>query len=466
MRKSSLLSSFVLLALAAPAMAGFFTTEAFLPAAGTVEGSGARFQTAIMLTNASSDLATVELQFLRSGQPNPAPASAMLTLLPGETREIEDASTILGGEGLGAIRVRSDREVLTSARVYGLTQDDQPQDARGVLFAGVPAEFAIRKGESAIVQGVKVAPGFRYNLFLVETAGMSTALRLTLSNASGELAALDLTLAPFEQRMIAATQFGRSDVAGGSIRATVTDGDGGAVLAGSLVSNSTQNSTGFEMSFQSRLLLGGDNGVTSLNGKKGDLTITSGENVQISDADGGLKISAAGLQGPAGPQGPKGDAGTRGPQGPKGAAGTPGVSPSVAVLPPGHPNCAAGGAAITDAAGTTAYVCSGMNGLDGQPFTGTFTAGAYSISVTSSGITLQRSGGPSIALTDTDVTIKSPVTATLESAGITTIKGLAQTQLSGALVTINGGGRPAAGTGDLVSGGTIIGPGSPTLLIP
>jgi hypothetical protein len=81
-----------------------------------------------------------------------------------------------------------------------------------------------------------------------------------------------------------------------------------------------------------------------------------------------------------GDPGPKGDAGAKGDPGPAGQPGAPGangVSPTVAQLTAGDPNCPAGGAAITDAPGSTAYVCSGEKGADGtdaDPFSGTFTS--------------------------------------------------------------------------------------------
>ena len=50
----------------------------------------------------------------------------------------------------------------------------------------------------------------------------------------------------------------------------------------------------------------------------------------------------------------------------QGQPGDPGQSPTVAQVAAGDSHCAAGGAAITDAAGTTAYVCSGANGKDGR----------------------------------------------------------------------------------------------------
>jgi hypothetical protein len=60
-------------------------------------------------------------------------------------------------------------------------------------------------------------------------------------------------------------------------------------------------------------------------------------------------------QGPAGPAGPTGPTG---PSGDVGPAGPPGTSPTVTQVPPGDPNCPLGGALLTDAYGSTAYVCS------------------------------------------------------------------------------------------------------------
>ena len=95
------------------------------------------------------------------------------------------------------------------------------------------------------------------------------------------------------------------------------------------------------------------------------------------------------------PPAPPGVDGTDGAPGPAGSAG---VSPSVAPLAVGDRHCPTGGAAITDAAGSTAYVCSGANGADGAdgadgaPFSGTFTSpnGLYSINVTDAGVTVKH----------------------------------------------------------------------------
>ena len=133
------------------------------------------------------------------------------------------------------------------------------------------------------------------------------------------------------------------------------------------------------------------------------------------DAGGNLKVVAA-LPCPKGytalqwnQQGIQGTPGTNGTNGTDGEDGTDGTSPTVVQLAPGDPNCPAGGAAITDAAGSTAYICSGQNGADGQSFAGTFTSsnGEYSISVTNAGITIAHGASNSITLVGDDLTVRS-----------------------------------------------------------
>lgn len=121
-------------------------------------------------------------------------------------------------------------------------------------------------------------------------------------------------------------------------------------------------------------------------------------NVRVIDSD---TASCRGNEAPldwnqAGATGPAGQDGAPGKDGAPGADGAPGkdgVSPTVTQLASGDSHCAAGGAAITDASGNTAYVCSGATGAAGAPgtsFDGTYTSpnGEFGISVTDSGIKL------------------------------------------------------------------------------
>ena len=159
-----------------------------------------------------------------------------------------------------------------------------------------------------------------------------------------------------------------------------------------------------------------------------------------------------------------------GPQGRAGTNGTNGVSPTVTQLSPGDAHCPAGGAAITDAANSIAYVCSGA------AFSGTFTAGDYSISVTSSGITLAGPLSERITLTDTGLTIdsggnsltakssarlsiKSTQAMNVESStglnlnGVSTkVEGTAIVDVTGGITRLGGGCLPVARVGDLIVG--------------
>jgi hypothetical protein len=72
-----------------------------------------------------------------------------------------------------------------------------------------------------------------------------------------------------------------------------------------------------------------------------------------------------GPAGPTGPMGATGPAGPPGPTGPAGPQGTAGMGATVASLPTGDPNCATGGAKVTDAPGTAAYACNGQPGPQG-----------------------------------------------------------------------------------------------------
>jgi hypothetical protein len=126
----------------------------------------------------------------------------------------------------------------------------------------------------------------------------------------------------------------------------------------------------------------------------------------------------------------------QGQKGDTGAPGKDGVSPTVTQLAPGDSNCPAGGAEITDAAGTKAYVCSGQHGTDGkdgQSFTGAFTSPnkEFSLSVADDGveitgpdatISLPSSGGVAIK-SDGNVSIQGNNVDTVANNESTTVHG-------------------------------------------
>ena len=168
----------------------------------------------------------------------------------------------------------------------------------------------------------------------------------------------------------------------------------------------------------------------------------------------------------------QGTQGLPGAAGMDGADGADGVSPTVAQLPVGDAHCAAGGAALTDAAGATAYVCNGAAGAPGTPFDGTFTSpnGLYSVSVTDAGVRI-ASPDSSISVTDSSVRVETQGTDLIElrganrvevragttfdlrAAATATFEAAASVGIGGGSVRIGGSGcLPAARVSDLVLG--------------
>jgi hypothetical protein len=178
-------------------------------------------------------------------------------------------------------------------------------------------------------------------------------------------------------------------------------------------------------------------------------------------------------RGPTGPAGPPGMTGMDGP------AGAPGGAPTVASLASGDRHCPAGGAAITDSAGSTAYVCSGAAGApgqDGAPFSGTFTSpnGAYSISVTDQGVAVSHGtsglvlAGDTLKVTGGTLTIQVSGNAAVEAGGATSVR-------TGADLTVQSGGstvlKPAAhltldaGGATTVTSGGVLGVTAPLITL-
>ena len=171
-----------------------------------------------------------------------------------------------------------------------------------------------------------------------------------------------------------------------------------------------------------------------------------------------------------------------GPQGTPGANGTNGVSPTVTQLTVGNANCPTGGAAITDASNSTAYVCNGQAGADGDPFSGTFTAGNYSINVTTTGITLSGPNSRKIILDNSGMTLDGSVlpvtikgvdvkvdaiTASLKGAVAVSVEGAGVAELNGGIVKLGGSctaGTPVAKVGSMVAGTTVV-TGDPHTLV-
>ena len=273
-----------------PVRAGFPSLESFLPAVGRVSGAGgAEFYTTIWATNLTSAPVSFTFDFLKQGQANTTPASFSDDLAPGETKVYENVvQSKLGlSDALGGARVVSTGEILVAERIYNQAPGADLGDTEGLFFAGVPKSFSISLGQSASIQGINQggAEDFRYNFALLETGGGSPTVNVQLFDGNGTmLGQKAYALQPYEQLQPNVKDlFAGIATTNARITATVTAGTGSVLIAGAQLANTSQDSSGFEMSFRDELLGGGGGtaGVTSLNGLTGALTIAHGANTTV-----------------------------------------------------------------------------------------------------------------------------------------------------------------------------------------
>jgi len=385
---------------------GFVDTEVIVPVAGRVDGEGgSHFYTTLYITNPStSESADFVVEFLQAGQPSSTPLSVSASLPPGATATHENvAETLFGSRGvLGAIRVRSSAPLLVSARIYDLPDGQTPAQSRGLSLAGVPARLGVARGERGLLQGVRQNADFRSNFFLVESGGSAVVLHLRLLTEAGiPLAEQDVTLAPWEPRVVPVRALTSAVIEKASLEITVSAGDGRAIVAGSVIANDSQDSTGFEMSFRAPsadaatgitsvtagtgLTGGGSSGsivisvapngidagmiadgvvVRSLNGLTDHVDLVAGSNMSIRTIGSKLRFDAnvegavgatgaTGAAGPAGPTGETGPAGAAGPTGPTGATGVAGATGAVGATGPAGLDGATGPTGASGAVGAT-----------------------------------------------------------------------------------------------------------------
>ncbi len=306
--RSRLIGAILVSMMSSAAFAGFASTDLYLTSIGRVAGAeGAQFYTTVWVTNLSiTQPVSFGFFFLASGQANPNPVSFSDTLLPGETKMYEDVMLnkfgLTSALGAGHI-VSSSGDVFVSSRIFSLAAGKDLGASTGLFFAGVPAIFAVRPGESTTVQGVNQGGGenFRYSFVMVETTGNPATFHIDVLDASGDtLGGKDYSLGDFEhlQTNIAdivpnvATTNARlvgTVVAGSASTLASTSPEGSVIFAGAQLANESQDSSGFEMLFQ-----------------------------------GALGDGPTGPTGPTGPQDPEDRRGSRGRSGHPGSAGNPG----------------------------------------------------------------------------------------------------------------------------------------------
>ena len=262
-RFAQFFSALVLLfALERPALAGFPSTETYLPAVGRVRGQGgAQFYTTVWATNLTrrGRLFHVRVPEAGTGQRDARvvfrhaarPARRKSTRTSSSRSSASPASS---APHVSRPPARSSSPSGSTTRLRGTISAKRkdsfsPESRRA---------FSISPGQSASIQGINQggSENFRYNFALVETGGGSPTVNVQVFDGSGTLLGQKAyALQPYEQ-----IQPKVDDVVAGirtinaRITATVTGGTGSVLLAGAQLANLSQDSSGFEMSFRDSLL--------------------------------------------------------------------------------------------------------------------------------------------------------------------------------------------------------------------
>jgi hypothetical protein len=254
----------LLLAVAAPSLAGFAGTDLFLPNVGRQAGVfPSNWYTTVWVNNPGAAAATARIYLLVRGTVNLSPPWVDVLVPPGDTEKLENVvESLFHQQVFGALRVTCDtQKLVVSSRVYSKGSGAGEKDSAGQDFAGVPSAFAIGAGEKSQVLGVyqtqpAAASDYRFNFGMVETTGHTANVRVTAydgSNASQ--GSTDVSVRAYSQGQWAfKDRFPSVSTENVRLEVQVISGTGKVIAYGSGITNGSQDPTTFEMTYADTLL--------------------------------------------------------------------------------------------------------------------------------------------------------------------------------------------------------------------
>jgi len=296
-------------------LASFAGTDVVVPSVGVGQGVGTSYWfTTLWVHNPGEAPAAVEYQLLERDKANLAPLIYRETLPPGATVRHNNAlATLFGitGRVFGAIRVLSSARVVVNGRVFSAVPGQDEGDSVGQFFAGIPASFALREGESTQLLGVhqttpRDTSEYRYNFGFVEVSGEPAEVRVIARTADGlPLASKVYTVRPFEARQFPITDLLPAvDATNLRLEVTLLSGQGRVVAFGSGIANRSNDPSTFEMQFADRLLAEhGGGAITAVvagaglvgGGSQGEVTLGVGAGEGIAVSADAVAVANAGV---------------------------------------------------------------------------------------------------------------------------------------------------------------------------
>ena len=292
---------------ASTADASFLGEDLYIPAVGRGPGaSGSTWFTTVWLHNPGGDTATVTVDLLLRGQPNPTPETQVFAVPAHSSVTFEDAINDLFAldEASGAFRIQATTAVAVGSRIF-----NQPgtsiSESQGQFMAGIPENFAISPGQIVEVPGIlqPADESFRNNFGFVETSGSSAQVAVVLLDGSGlELASKSYSIGPYEafQRPLTNLAPGIA-VDGGILRIEVVGATGAVLAYASTIANGVQSQdpTTLEMTLDP-LLLGSITGIEAGPGLVGGgseglvtLQVLAGDGIEVDTS--GVSIADQGI---------------------------------------------------------------------------------------------------------------------------------------------------------------------------
>ncbi len=221
-------------------------TWVWVPVASHGAGANAsQWRTDLGVLNPGSAAATVNVRFHASD----GVKSTTVPVPAGSQSILVDVVDQLGGTGSAALEVQADQSVIVTSRTYSEisgTASCFPGGTLGQDYPSTASADGLGAGESAWLPQLVETTRARSNIALTNTGTTAASVAVTLFDGSGvEVGAyaVELGVGEWQQdNRPYATRFGRTDLARGYARVTVTTGSGVLAFA-SVVDNITNDPT-------------------------------------------------------------------------------------------------------------------------------------------------------------------------------------------------------------------------------